>query len=127
MAKAAGAGGSTKQKYLTKEELLDQMQEQRATYELPGGGLIQLRSLDVKTGLDFFGTQTSDNQAISDRTKKICLLGIVEPELSLEDLEALERARFGAVNQIATKVLELSGMAGTAAADFLTPIPTSKA
>ena len=112
---------------LTKAELLEQMSEQRETFTLPGGGTIVLRSLGTREGVEHFGTTTTDSQTIAERTRKICLLGIVEPPLEPEDLEALETARFGALNQIATKILELTGIVGDGAANFLTPIPTSKA
>lgn len=110
------------EKFLTKEELLSQMGERRETFSLPNGGKITLRSIDVQSGFDFFGGG-STQQDIADRTKKICLLGIVEPQLSLEDLTALDNARFGIVEKLAQKIMELSGAMGVEAATFLTPVP----
>ncbi len=113
----ASAGGATKRN-LTKDELLAKLRRREKPFELPGGGAIRIQGLSVD---DFKAVRSMGEEETegSDLFKRVCLLGIVEPELSAGDLEALGESDLGAVTAIANAIMQLSGMLDTGeAADF---------
>lgn len=126
--RASGAGARTSPngtgpKRLTKDELLAQLKTREEDYELPNGsGTVRLRSVAVKdyATIEGFGKEGQTEDAL----KRICLLGIVEPALSPEDLEALTEADIGVATALATRIMQLSGMLPGGAAAFLATTAT---
>ena len=122
MARKAGGAGT---KHLTKDELFDKLSVRTEEFELPGGaGTITLQSVPLRhirnlTGVD---AEMETNEAL----KRICLVGIRDPELAPEDLDRLDDSNAGAVNVIANRIMELSGMMGDGAAAFLGTTPPPK-
>ncbi len=116
MAKS-GSGAAVKG-HLTKDELLAKLRRREKPFELPGGGVIRIQGLSVD---DFKAVRSMGEEETegSDLFKRVCLLGIVEPELSAAELEALGESDLGAVTAIANEIMQLSGMLDTGeAADF---------
>lgn len=118
---ARQAGGA--RNYLTREQLLERMRADEADFEVVGGGVIRLRGLDPKDGL---AALQSDVVSDQDRVLRICLAGISEPQMSPADLEALSASSLGSVNEIANRILELSGLSGEKVRAFLSPTRPSK-
>ena len=122
-----GAGGATNSKpkqFLTKDELLAKLRRREKELDLPksaGGGALRIQGLSVNdfAAVRSMGAEETDS---SDLFKRVCLLGIVEPDLSADDLEALGESDLGAITAIANEIMALSGMldedAAGGAADF---------
>lgn len=124
MARKAGGAG-TNSHHLTKEELLERLSVRTEEFELPAGaGTITLQSVPLRHIRNIQGVD--EKMETHEALKRICLIGIRDPELSPEDLEALDDCNAGAVNMIANRIMELSGMLGDAAAAFLPPARPSK-
>ena len=111
-----GAGGATNKsnQFLTKDELLDALRRHEKPLDLPkslGGGSLRIQGLSVD---DFKAVREMGDEETesSDLFKRVCLLGILEPELTASDLEALGKSDLGAVTAIANEILRLSGMLG---------------
>ncbi len=120
-AKAGGAGNH----HLTKEELLQQLSVRTEEFALPAGaGTITLQGVPLRLIQNIQGVD--ENLDTHEALKRICLIGIREPELSPEDLEALDNSSAGAVNAIANAIMELSAMVGDRAQRFLTPVQEPK-
>lgn len=120
-----GAGGAVKGN-LTKDELLAKLRRREKQFSLPAGGSIRIQGLSVN---DFSAVRSMGEEETesSDLFKRVCLLGIVEPELSADDLEALGSSDLGAVTAIATAIMQLSGMLEEGkAADFTAAIQSGK-
>ncbi len=112
------AGGATKGN-LTKDELLAKLRRREKPFELPGGGAIRIQGLSVD---DFSAVRSMGEEDTegSELFKRVCLLGIVEPELTAEDLEALGESDLGSVTAIANAIMQLSGMLDTGEAEDFT-------
>ncbi len=112
-----GAGGA--KTHLTKDELLEKLRRREKHLDLPGGlGSICIQGLSVD---DFSAVRSMGEEETesADLFKRVCLLGIVDPELSADDLEALGKSDLGAVTAIANEIMQLSGMMDSGdAADF---------
>ncbi len=120
-----GSGAAVKG-HLTKDELLAKLRRREKPFELPGGGVIRIQGLSVN---DFSAVRSMGDEETesSDLFKRVCLLGIVEPELSAADLEALGDSDLGAVTAIANAIMQLSGMLEEgAAADFSAAVQNGK-
>ena len=108
-----GAGGATKPKqFLTKDELLAKLRRREKQLDLPesvGGGRFRIQGLAVD---DFKAVRSMGDEETesSDLFKRVCMLGIIEPELTVDDLEALGESDLGAVTAIANEIMRLSGM-----------------
>jgi hypothetical protein len=116
MAKEAGGARISKPR-LTKDQLLDALRTRRQEYELDGVGTIIIEGISV----DRFAAVQGDvgDMSTSDALKRICLLGVVEPTLSPEDLEALGAADVGTINELSNAILQVSGLLGDKVARFL--------
>ena len=115
---ATKAGGVRESKpRLTKDQLLEALKTRRQEYELDGVGTITIESISV----DRFAAVQGDlgDMNTADALKRICLLGVVEPALSPEDLEALGAADVNAVNNLANAIMRVSGLVGKEADRFL--------
>lgn len=121
MAKRTGGAGSKKRrskntkKRLTKDELFEAIAPRTDEFELPdeaGGGTILLRGLNGVQG--FEQLKGLDADAHLDRIKQLLLMGVVEPELDLEDVSRLADSAAGLIEQIGNRIMDLSGfqMAG---------------
>lgn len=114
---AKDAGGARSNGHLTKEEFFKSTAIKERDFTLPGGGKIRLRGLNVREGAPFVAGLASEGDPV-DRMKKLCLMGIIEPKLELEDLERLDDEAVGVVSTIAGAVMQLSGLVGADTADF---------
>jgi hypothetical protein len=115
---ATKAGGVRESKpRLTKDQLLEALRTRRQEYELDGVGTITIESISV----DRFAAVQGDlgDMNTADALKRICLLGVVEPALSPEDLEALGAADVGIINDLANAIMRVSGLVGDKASRFL--------
>lgn len=127
MSKRTAAGGQRNgtSHQLTKEELLARLACRTEEFELaPGVGTIILQSIPLNQ-LNAVRSLDEDTEP-HDVLKRICLIGVRDPELGVEDLEAFDQFSAGAIDQIATRIMELSGLMGDRAAAFLHNIPNSK-
>lgn len=128
MGRQASVAGAARKRngvatHLTKDELLAQMQARQEPFALPGGGTILIRSILLRDLQSIQGI-TGDDRA--GTLKKLCLLGIAEPQLELADLEAMDDASAGLVARIAMAIERISGLAPDAVSDFLPATPKSK-
>jgi len=115
---AKGAGGVRESKpRLTKDQLLDALKTRREEYDLDGVGSVLIESISV----DRFAAVQGDlgDMNTADALKRICLLGVVEPALSPEDLEALGASDVSAINNLANAIMRVSGLIGDGASRFL--------
>ncbi len=131
MAKPTGGAGTKQRakskKRLTRDELLDQLAPRTEEFELPdeaGGGTILLRGLSGSQAFDEL--KGLDNETDLERVKRLLLLGIVEPELSLEDLIALGESSAGLLEQIGNRINVLSGFSMPGLDAFLALIQQQK-
>jgi hypothetical protein len=115
---ATKAGGVRESKpRLTKDQLLDALKTRREEYDLDGVGSVLIESISV----DRFAAVQGDlgDMNTADALKRICLLGVVEPALSPEDLEALGTSDVSAINNLANAIMRVSGLIGDGASRFL--------
>ncbi len=84
---------------------------------LPGGGVVRVRGLSVNDFQSIQMMAQEDDQSGDAALVKISLMGIVEPELTADDIEALGEADLGVITLIGNKIMELSGMLGKGSAD----------
>lgn len=117
---AKDAGGARTNSHLTKDELFTKLAVPEGDYELPTGGTIRIRGLDINEGL--VALQEAGDDA-SARLKRICLLGIIEPKLEPEDLERIGVSSADLVSDIALAIIRLSGMLPEQVSDFLANTP----
>ena len=123
--RTGGAGKNGTSHQLTKDELLARLACRTEQFELaPGVGVITLQSIPLNQ-LNAVRSLSEDTEP-HDVLKRICLIGVLDPELGPEDLEAFDTFSAGAIDQIATRIMELSGLMGDRAAAFLQSDPTSK-
>lgn len=106
MAKAR-AGGSD-HKYLTKDELLDELSVKTADLEIADGKWIVVTGLTAKVGMTAFQSNPDDDP--SDRMKRILMLGIVEPHFAEEDIELLADTQVMLAQKITEQIMTLSGL-----------------
>jgi len=120
MAKTAG-GVRTR---LTKDQLLAALRTRREEFELAGVGTIIIESISV----DRYAAAQGDlgEMTSTDALKRICLLGVVEPALTSDDLEELGKSDVGLVNEVANRIMKLSGLIGGDTSRFLTPTKAQK-
>lgn len=113
-----GSGAAVKG-HLTKDELLAKLRRREKPFDLPGGGSIRIQGLSVDdfSAVRSMGEEDTESSALF---KRVCLLGIVEPKLSADDLEALGESDLGAVTAIANEIMRLSGMLDTGEAEDFT-------
>jgi len=118
MAEKAGGARISKVR-LTKEQLLDALKTRREEFEVTGIGSIVIESISV----DRYAAAQGDLGELSstDALKRICLLGVVEPVLTPDDLEALGKSDVGFINELANHIMRLSGLIGGDTGRFLTP------
>lgn len=109
------AGGARTNGHLTKEQLLQALAVREEDYEIPGFGLVRIRGLNVSEGLP--ALQQQDDP--SARLKMICLLGIVDPKLEPEDLDAIGACSAEAVSNLSLRIMAISGMLPKDTDDFL--------
>ena len=116
MATKAGGARSSKPR-LTRDQLLEALRTRRQEYELDGVGTVLIESISV----DRFAAVQGDlgDMNTADALKRICLLGVVEPALSPEDLEALGASDVSAINNLANAIMRVSGLVGDGASRFL--------
>ena len=93
--------------YLSKEELFATLGTVYEDHEVAEGKTIKIRSLGFN---EFTEAVRKGIEDIGTAMKRICLLGIVEPELSLDDLETIDKAQGGKVYDIGNAILRLSGI-----------------
>ena len=122
---AGGARNGTKQREqrdhrLNKDELFQRLAQREEDYQLPaegGGGTIRIRGLNVQEGAPFVAMLSAEGDP-GDRLKRLCLLGVIAPPLTLEDLERLNDGALDIVSGIASAIMRLSGLTVGAAEDF---------
>ena len=119
---AKDAGGARSNNHLTKEELLAALAVREEDYEIIGFGLVRIRGLNVSEGLP--ALQQQDDAAA--RLKMICLLGVVEPKLEPDDLEAIGQCSAEAVSDLALRIMTISGMLPKEGDAFLETTAASK-
>jgi len=130
--KTGGAGTKPKRskstkKRLTKDELFERLAPRSEEFELPeeaGGGTILLRGLSGPQG--FEQLKGLDDKDDLERIKRLLMMGIVEPELDLDDVSRLAESSAGLLERIGNRIMDLSGfqMAGLEA--FLALIQQQK-
>ena len=79
-------------------------------FDVPGVGVVQLRSLTVAEVRTINQQHAGDNTGIMLATVGT---GLVQPVLTAEQLQQLDGARAGAVADIAERIMQLSGMVET--------------
>ena len=92
--------------------------------EEAGGGTIVLRGLSGSQAFDDLKSLKGEDDL--DRIKRLMLLGIVEPELTLEDVSMLADCSAGLLEQIGNKIMDLSGFAIPGIDAFLALIQQQK-
>lgn len=118
---AKDAGGARANGHLTKEQLLAALAVREEDYDLAGiegilnFGTIRIRGLNVSDGLP--ALQQQDDPAA--RLKMICLMGIVEPKLTPEDLDELGECSAELVSNLALRIMQISGMVADEVQAFL--------
>ncbi|HLF79654.1 MAG TPA: hypothetical protein VJB57_19405 [Dehalococcoidia bacterium] len=106
MAKAAGGARNG---HLSKEELFARLVIREEDYAIPGGGTIRIRALNVREGAPFVGTLGKEGDP-ADRIKRLCLMGIIDPQFEPEDLEQLDGGSLKIISGIALAIMRLSGL-----------------
>ncbi len=133
MARNSGGAGSKKRatskgkKRLTRDELLERLAPRTEEYQLPdeaGGGTIVLRGLSGSKAFDEL--RGIEGESDLDRVKRLLLLGIKEPELALEDLNALGESSAGLLEDIGNHINTLSGFSMPGLDAFLALIQQQK-
>lgn len=76
-------------------------------HNVPGVGIVTIRSLDAVLGKRLFETYAKDE---GELFAQIVRHGLVEPQLSDDDLAALRAAKAGPIMKLATAIMQLSGM-----------------
>ena len=116
MATKAGGARSSKPR-LTRDQLLEALRTRREEYELDGVGTVLIESISVNR---FAAIQSELGELSSSETnKRICLLGLVDPVLTPEDLDVLGEADMGLVGKLANRIMDIGGMDVKAAQRFL--------
>ncbi len=133
MARNSGGAGSKKRatskgkKRLTRDELLERLAPRTEEYQLPdeaGGGTIVLRGLSGSQAFDEL--KGIEGESDLERVKRLLLLGIKEPELALEDLNALGESSAGLLEDIGNHINKLSGFSMPGLDAFLALIQQQK-
>lgn len=109
MEQAATGGRENGITHLTKDELFEAVKTREEDFQLPSGGIIRLRGVDVNDGLDAIRGAGGET-GLADRMKRICLLGIIVPKLDAADLERLGEGSAGVVDKIAIRIMAISGL-----------------
>lgn len=105
-----GSGASDEGRvYASKEALKVQLTVQEEDYELPDGSFIRLQGLPVDEGMAAMQGE-GDETSSAERMKRVCLLGIKEPELGPEDYEDLASMSVGLTVNIVDAIMRLSGL-----------------
>lgn len=119
MATKTGGAGKQPQKRLTKDELLQALRTRQEEVEIAGLGTITIESISV----DRYAAAQGDLGELSstDALKRICLLGVVDPVLTPEDLDALGASEIGLINGLANRIMRQSGLIGDDTSRFLAP------
>jgi len=106
---AKKAGGARKGEHrLTRDELLAALKTRQQEYNLDGVGTIIIEGVNA----DDFATATGGVADMTDidAMKRICLIGVVDPVLTPDDLEALGQGKIGLIVDLSQAILRLSGM-----------------
>ena len=106
----AQAGGARTNGHLSKEQLFQNLAVREEDYTLPTGGTIRIRGLPVDEGMTAIATMGDEQSAADERVKRICLLGIVDPKLEPEDMEAMGKLSANALSDVAVAIIRLSGL-----------------
>lgn len=96
-----------KRTYLTTEDFIKGVIVEPQDYEVPGLGWVQVR------GVTTLEMQRINEKADGDQVRMMALairMGLVQPELNDEQVDALASGQAGIVTRIANRVMELSGM-----------------
>lgn len=94
-------------KYLNIDEFLTGIVGGIEDFEIAGLGIIQIKALDY---LDVKNITTESKGDELQAGLLIAFKGIVEPKLSVENLEQLGKAKPGIIALISKRVSQLSGM-----------------
>jgi len=115
---ATKAGGVRESKpRLTKDQFLEALKTRREEYELDGVGTVLIESISVNR---FAAIQSEIGElSPSETNKRICLLGLVDPVLTPEDLDALGNADMGLVGKLASRIMDIGGVDVKEAQRFL--------
>lgn len=93
--------------YLSTDEFLDGILGKTEDHEIPGLGTILIRSLNYADVRLIEGQAKGDNLLSALLMAQAC---IVEPKLSKEQLEGLEKGSPGVIGAISTHTATLSGL-----------------
>ena len=112
MVKAASGGGTDvtateEVTYLESKDLLLGIAITEEDFEIDGVGIVRLRGLTAKQGVE--GLRGMDKDPMM-RFQKIILMGVVRPQMTDADLALLADGKIGVVQNLATKIMEMSGM-----------------
>jgi len=106
---AKGAGGVRESKpRLTKDQLLDLLSVRQQEYEIDGLGTVLVQGVAVNRYEQIQAVDDDPNSM--DSVKRICLIGLIEPELTAEDLDALAEKDAGRLAALSNVILDLSGL-----------------
>lgn len=98
-------------KYLGNAEFLASLAKQEHDHEIPGVGVVRIRSLTTREVHDLRHRYMSkgDDQVGMFQIESL-LMAMVDPKLSKENLEAMLEGRPGIIANISDRILELSGL-----------------
>jgi hypothetical protein len=99
--------------YLSKADFLAGILQRPVDLDVPGLGVVRVQGLTAEQLSDL--QLSFESKPPIEVTIQMAYRGLVEPQLSEEDIAALHQANFGYINAIANRVMALSGVGGTTA------------
>jgi hypothetical protein len=99
-------------KYLSTADFLAGITGKPEDFDLPGVGLIQVRSLTTAESGEMNRKHSGDGVALMLATVR---MGLVQPALDDTQLQLLESAKPGVIQVISHRIMELSGIVETKA------------
>lgn len=97
----------TEQKYLSADDFLTGITGRAEDYNAPGLGLVRLRALTVAEVRDLRQRAKNDELLLMAYAVQVAM---VQPALTMSQVDLLLAGGAGYVNDIANRILEISGM-----------------
>ncbi len=91
-------------------DFLRAIQQTEEYFELPGVGMVKLRSMSAKDAQEIYQKHESDRAAL---VIAVATAGLVEPALTPEQVEVLYNSKAGPVVRLFERISTISGMSQT--------------